>query len=308
MGTTSPSCSNFVVYRKSATAFLVAWALLAEGTQYVTADIYGQMGNQMFQVAAALSYALDHGAEASFPDLPSAINGELNCKTVFHRVKTDPFPPDAEFHCHDQNLVVENFYYAPIPDFGSENVRLHAHFNSEKYFIQHEEAIRELFAPSEEIKTEILSKYGHLLSGTTVAVHVRTFLPDGHSEPMHVPRNLVHYRWHYYNQAMDAFPKDALFLIFSDDVEWTRRNFRPSRSNVIFIDGNPHYIDFYLMSFCDHQIVSYDSTYSWWAAWLNTNPEKTVIIPDTAGGCPNPDYLPASWKKIPRFPPNVQRS
>ncbi len=37
-------------------------------------------------------------------------------------------------------------------------------------------------------------------------------------------------------------------------------------------------IDMQLMSLCDHQIIS-NSTYSWWAAWINNNQNKVVVSP-----------------------------
>ena len=51
----------------------------------------------MFQVAAGIAYALDHGYEARFPQLKNAIRGELNLEHVFHRLNVEDFPPNTPF-------------------------------------------------------------------------------------------------------------------------------------------------------------------------------------------------------------------
>jgi hypothetical protein len=67
--------------------------------------------------------------------------------------------------------------------------------------------------------------------------------------------------------------------------------------NVVFIENEPHYIDFYLQTLCKHNIIG-NSTFSWWGAWLNQNPGKIVIRPkEWIGGYPDIGG-PDSWIKI----------
>jgi hypothetical protein len=71
------------------------------------------------------------------------------------------------------------------------------------------------------------------------------------------------------------------FFVFSDDIEWCSRNFHMPHCRFVNIEAsrkNP-IIDFQLMSLCKHNIIP-NSTFSWWAAWLNEHPEKVVVTPN----------------------------
>ena len=68
------------------------------------------------------------------------------------------------------------------------------------------------------------------------------------------------------------------YFIFSDDITWVKNNLGFT-TNTTFIDNyGPSYEHLYLMSQCKHQITA-NSTFSWWAAWLNNNTEKIIITP-----------------------------
>jgi len=256
---------------------------------FITSEIQGQLGNQMFQTAVAIAYALDHGYEARFPSLKNAINGELNILNVFHRLRTEDFPPETKFIYH--NEIAYNIF-SPVPE-SEENICLQGYFTHEKYFSHHSEEIKALFGPTEEITEHIYAKYGIILSGPTVALHVRTFFPDEIDPNNGIGRT----NWNYFLNAIECFPEEYSILIFSDSPQWVKDHFPLIfRPNMHFIEGNSHYFDFYLMSFCSHQILSPKSSFSWWAAWLNRNPNKIVIRPDI--DFLSDDAFPSSWLKM----------
>lgn len=88
----------------------------------------------------------------------------------------------------------------------------------------------------------------------------------------------------YYEKAV-AYIREKIdnpvFYLFTDNPKWARENF--SRIPYTLINWNPVYgwgnhFDMQLMSLCKHNIIA-NSTYSWWGAFLNSNPKKIVVGP-----------------------------
>lgn len=89
----------------------------------------------------------------------------------------------------------------------------------------------------------------------------------------------------YYRRALDIFDKDEYqFVIFSDDIEACRKMAVLDGLDTVFMEGHPAAVDMYLMTRCDGAIIA-NSTFSFWGAFLNENPEKIVVCPhDFVGG------------------------
>ncbi len=86
----------------------------------------------------------------------------------------------------------------------------------------------------------------------------------------------------YYERAISLIEREipqAEFFLFTNDVEWTKEHLSGERRTVV--EGGSEetgYLDLYLMSRCEHNIIA-NSSFSWWGAWLNPNPDKKVIAP-----------------------------
>ena len=102
-------------------------------------------------------------------------------------------------------------------------------------------------------------------------------------------------------------PQESLrYFVFSDDIEWARQNLRPAlpHVHVDINDGGAGYFDLELMRNCRHHIIA-NSTFSWWAAWLNEHAEKIVIAPRIWFNRNEDDryhtddaLIPGSWLRI----------
>lgn len=233
---------------------------------YIIGSILGQLGNQMFEVATTCAVAWDNGAEPYFPDFgPVRAYPNGYYRHVFFRCKI--FPPSEEVSC---KFGVPPYGYTPISY--QPKMQLSGYFQNEKYFAHHRDRLLELFAPHPKDLKYIQKKYHWILEHPkTVSVHLRYY----HREK---PGEFLQYDWKYYEKAMALFPEDSVFVVTSDDINFARQNIPTEGRKVLFIEGEPFYVDFYLQSMCKNNIIC-NSTFSWWSAWLNQNPDKIVVRP-----------------------------
>jgi hypothetical protein len=111
-----------------------------------------------------------------------------------------------------------------------------------------------------------------------ISLHVR------HGDYLNNPENFKTYGIcpkSYYIKAIETLKSKlnqdhARIYIFTDDEKWCQANFSEFDCNII--SGNTAETDLILMSLCKHNIIA-NSTFSWWGAYLNRNPEKIIIAP-----------------------------
>lgn len=109
----------------------------------------------------------------------------------------------------------------------------------------------------------------------------------------------------YYQLAIDHIKNQVespTFYVFSDDPKWARKHIAVGEK-VEYIDhniGKESYRDMQLMSLCKHNIIA-NSTFSWWAAWLNINERKIVIAPKvwcSGWEYDTKDLIPETWLRL----------
>jgi hypothetical protein len=186
---------------------------------------------------------------------------------------------------------------------------LEGFWQSEKYFAPIAPAIREEFKPRDQNLVLYAERYLRDLrpkTGAIVSLHVRRGDLTCANELLGKP-GLVHGNavgLDYILGAQARFPKESSFLVFSDsskDLEWCRQNVRGQ--SVFFADGHTDMQDFVLMSRCDHNIIA-NSTFSWWAAWLNQTPGRRVVAPRlwasprASAQMDTRDLLPPEWEVL----------
>jgi hypothetical protein len=109
----------------------------------------------------------------------------------------------------------------------------------------------------------------------------------------------------FYKNAID-YIKSVLgsenhFYFFSDDLKYIeQQDYFRYCENKTLVSGFDATEDLMLIKACSHQIIS-NSTFSWWGAWLNENPNKIVISPKRwmkEQEKENPDLIPEDWIKL----------
>ena len=84
------------------------------------------------------------------------------------------------------------------------------------------------------------------------------------------------------------------------DIDWCKKNIKDDR--FIFCEGNNDLEDFAIMTNCDHNIVSHSTSFGYWAAFLNSNPDKVIVaprmysIPDD--GRVQKGFYPETWRLV----------
>jgi hypothetical protein len=247
----------------------------------VTCSLIGRLGNQAFQIATTLSYSLKHNMPYWIPRTSQA---EHIWPAFFKH-----FPDQPKEHPERKYIEYKekNHYYEEIPHYN--NVRLSGFFQSEKYFSDYRQEIIDAF----QIPYKKLEGF--------VSIHVRRgdYLQFTEKHPP--------VTYEYISAAVKHFIDLGFFsfVVCSDDIKWCRVQFKPLElfgAVFSYSAGHSPIEDLAMMSCCVHNIIS-NSSFSWWSAWLNQNPDKIVIAPKIWFGEGNKnlddsDIVPESWIKM----------
>ncbi len=261
--------------------------------QYVETNILGGLGNQMFQFAAG--YALSEALNANLILNISEFNNYEPWKYELHnfpRIKN-------QFSCRDEEtneskLKIpflnfkkgptkyneKNFYFDTSFFDNSAPVIIEGYFQSYKYFEKYSGQLKELFLDIRKTKHIQTSLDIIKSKPTSVSVHIRRgdYITN-------IGANSVHgvIDDDYYAKSLKLMEKiypDCYFFLFTDEPQYVEEKFKFLKGKSLIASSTdclPHE-DMYLMSNCNHHIIA-NSSFSWWAAWLNKSLKKTVFAP-----------------------------
>ena len=284
----------------------------------ITTKFHGQLGNNLFQLATLLSLkeqgkqvfmlnSVHRGNIEQINDFfihPKKLEFNEMFKYNFEYLDIDLFTNQYSnnFKVVNHTDITHNGFFGYTKPIVQDFSVLNGYFQSEKYFSDIKEKIRnEYFVPSEEVQNEI-NKYDFFNS---LSIHYRRG-GDRHIGDMQQYFKDLEFGYYIKNIRFICNKKQIkTIFIFSDDVAWCKNNIDSLipigyNLNVIFVENNKNYVDLFLMSKCENNIIA-NSTFSWWSAWLNNNEEKIVIAPKTNWFGPKlqhmylEDLFPKTW-------------
>jgi hypothetical protein len=255
----------------------------------LTAQLQGQLGNQLFQVAAAWTLALDNDDLAAF-DFSAALDGARLAETVFRNVSRG----DYDTFGIETVWSEPDFGYHPIPY--QPATALAGYFQSERYFAHRSGAIRVLFAlpPDAVAEARAWLDDHQLAPGAFTVVHVRR--GDYRLRPLIHPL-LPH---SYYRDALARLVEQGVdfpVVAVSDEPD-VPRAWDPS---WIISSGQRDLVDLALCTLAGACVIA-NSSFSWWGAWLNDVVGPHVVAPVPWFGPDGPevasDIVPDRWTEL----------
>ncbi len=292
-------------------------------TERTIIEVKGGLGNQMFQIALAKAFQkreipveVDYSYYTSgqqerhreigifqnvdLPEAEECVSDQMRGYGYHDAIPTKILRKLSGRKGHVYQEDVRKGYQPEV--FEQKNAYISGYWQCEKYFAEYRKDILDMFRFPKEKANADCKKIGEQMQEdqNAVAIHVRRgdYLSPKYENIYRDVCTLAYYRNAI--KAMKRENNDCRFYVFSDDISWCRDTFEDD--SFFYVDcnhGNESAFDMWLMSLCRSNIVA-NSSFSWWGAWLNQNPDKIVMAPqrwfhhmDTA------DQLCEEWITIP---------
>ena len=282
-------------------------------------NIYGGLGNQMFQYAIGKNlsivnqtdfkidtykmsdYQLRNFLLSKFNISASIVkNGEVE-KFQYNRYIDFVLKKLCQYNIKLSDKIFEKkeFFFDPEVTKIKDGY-LFGYWQSFKYFENIRDVLIKEFTLINEFDLENKLIRNQIRESNSVSIHIRRgdYVMDKKNKSIYNVFGIEYYHnaINFISNKVDT-PK---FFVFSDDLEWASKNLKVS--NAVYVDvntvNNPEN-DLILMSSCEHNIIA-NSTFSWWAAWLNQNVNKIVVAPKKWVN--NIEYLddlyPENWIRL----------
>lgn len=183
----------------------------------------------------------------------------------------------------------------------SGDVYLEGFFQNERYFKDIGPIIRNEFRPKEPLNVIAQNILQEIEQSNSVSLHIRRgdYVNNANANAFHGVCPSDYY--HVAIKKISRHVKEPKYFIFSDDIAWAKADAEmPAHAIYVSQKGIADYEELFLMSKCKHNIIA-NSSFSWWGAWLNENPNKIVIAPKRWVVDPKVntvDAVPAEWIRL----------
>lgn len=253
----------------------------------------GGLGNQMFQYAYGRSCSIKNKKQLKYFFVHYSGDTKRTYELRIFNIR------GVKVNGYIPNIFVKLSHFLKI----NIPVVKYGNWQSQKYFSNCEKEIRDDFQFIKPLDKKNYNVLKTIKTTSSISIHFRRgdYVSDNKINKFHGVCSLKYYQKaiDYLNIRVDK-PK---YFVFSDDENWVKANFRLKGATYIdWNKGKNSYKDMQLMSNCKHNIIA-NSSFSWWAAWLNSNPQKIVVAPkkwfnneDAQNN--TRDLIPKEWIKI----------
>ena len=253
------------------------------GKKEITGRLMGGMGNLLFIVATC--YALSKKYKSTLKFYTKLWNDNKRKNIIKYNMFKN-FHLDLNTS-RNYNITYRenNFFYDDIHLNSCINNCIYGYFQSYKYFESCKtKFVKMLHNPYSQIVESTIHQFKNNML-TPVSIHVRR---TDYLSLSHIHLNLSS---EYYSNAISHFSTEkSIFIIFSDDVTFIQNEpLFQNLPNKVIVDNPDDEYCFWLMSACTHNIIA-NSSYSWWASYINSNPDKLVIAPNRWFGTSGPQH------------------
>jgi hypothetical protein len=235
----------------------------------ITGIICEGLGNRLFQIASLYGISKTFNYRINFVVLPNKhsknnYNFILNKLEIINDVQNKIRINENKMYEVDDKLL-ENIN-------NIENPLIFGYYQCPKYFDKYRNIILEIFKEPEYV-TEYLKKYKNLEESYFLHVRLGDALEPGIRNEKHfIDLN------NYFNTCINQI--EGHIYLFSDSPELVYKYFPILLNhNVTFVKEKDELISLYMMSKCLKGGICSNSTFSWWGAYLNTNPNKKIFMP-----------------------------
>ena len=284
---------------------------------FVSCKLIGGLGNQLFQIFATMSIAITTNQAFIFPYsemLTTGIPRQTYWKTLLDRLIN---------YTTFQTAESDNSYIFSLPHVGERGFEydelvgirvnlekgslcLHGYFQSYKYFEKQYETITNIIGLRE--KQESILEKTKIIVKNTVSIHFR--LGDYVSKQNYHPVMSVKYYMNALTRIIDELGIDTFRVVYfgeKDDEPTINISIQVLAKKFPYLefvkaDLEEDWEQMLLMSVCSHNIIA-NSSFSWWGAYFNKNPDKIVCYPAVWFGPAiinhsTKDLCPSSWTRI----------
>jgi hypothetical protein len=271
----------------------------------------GGLGNQIFQIFATISYAIKSREQFKFLSLEQLGGGSSTIRYTFWNTFFSNLKPFLINELPALSVIKEKgFPYNEIPIYTNQNIMLFGYFQSYKYFNDNYQTICRMIN-IDKMKETLVQKLNVNIGFLDNAISIHFRIGDYKKIQQFHP--LATYEYYEgalsHIQQVNPYKKFTILYFCEDDdindVLETINKLNDNFPDYEFIRGDNNLQDWeqmLFMSLCHHNIIA-NSSFSWWGAYFNSNPDKIVCYPSVwfgeVAGNDTKDLCPVEWRKIP---------